>query len=181
MFDRLAARLPPPATSTRAAPSPALEDVLRRRRQAEVDDLELVLQWCRLHSAEPYVDVPGGERLDGLGGDGTPAVKELAIVELGVARGVHTLAARAVVADALDLGYRLPLVSSRVRELQGEARLARKIATLTRKLSYEQVAVVDQAMAVAIGGQARPGSSPSARRRSSRPTRPPTQPASRRS
>ncbi|HWM07347.1 MAG TPA: hypothetical protein VNP92_33860 [Actinophytocola sp.] len=37
----------------------ALEDVVRRRRQAEVDDLELVLHWCTLHSAEPYVDVPG--------------------------------------------------------------------------------------------------------------------------
>ena len=132
----------------------ALEAVLRRRRQAEVDDLELVLHWCRMHSSEPYVDVPGGERLDGLGGDGTPAVKELALVELAVARGVHTLAARAVVADGLDLSYRLPLVWSRVRELQAEVWLARKIATLTRKLSYEQVAIVDHAMAEAICGQA---------------------------
>ena len=146
--------LPSPGDLDPSGTLAALEDVLLRRRRAEVDDLELVLQWSRLHSAEPYVDVPGGERLDGLGGDGTPAVKELAIVELGVARGVHTLAARAVVADALDLGYRLPLVWSRVRELQGEVWLARKIATLSRKLSYEQVAIVDQAMAVAIGGQA---------------------------
>ena len=132
----------------------ALEDVVRRRRQAEVDDLELVLHWCTLHSAEPYVDVPGGERLDGLGGDGTPAVKELSLVELAVARGVHTLAARALVADALDLRYRLPLVWSRVRDVQGEVWLARKIATLTRKLSYEQVAIVDHAVAEAIAGQA---------------------------
>ncbi|MET0524539.1 MAG: hypothetical protein ABWZ91_07050 [Nocardioides sp.] len=132
----------------------ALEDVLRRRRQAEVDDLELVLHWCVLHSNRPDDDTPGGERLDDLGGDGTPGVKELALCELAIARGGHTLAARAVVADALDLRHRLPHTWSRVRELHGEVWVARKVATLSRKLSYEQVAIVDHAVAEAIGGQA---------------------------
>jgi hypothetical protein len=132
----------------------ALEDVLRRRRQAEVDDLELVLHWCVLHSNRPHDDTPGGERLEGLGGDGTPGVKELALCELAIARGVHPLAARAVVADALDLRHRLPLTWSRVRDLQGEVWVARKVAALSRKLSYEQVAIVDHAVAEAIGGQA---------------------------
>ena len=127
--------LPSPGDLDPSGTLAALEDVLRRRRQAEVDDLELVLHWCVLHSARPYDDTPGAERLEGLGGDGTPSVKELALCELAIARGVHTLAARAVVADALDLSHRLPLTWSRVRELQGEVWLARKVAALTRKLA----------------------------------------------
>ncbi|HET9420985.1 MAG TPA: hypothetical protein VFO49_07600 [Nocardioides sp.] len=146
--------LPSPGDLDPSGTLAALEDALRRRRQAEVDDLELVLHWCVLHSTRPYDDVPGGERLEGLGGDGTPGVQELALCELAIARGVHTLAARSVVADALDLRHRLPLTWSRVRGLQGEVWVARKVAALSRRLSYEQVAIVDRAVADAIGGQA---------------------------
>lgn len=131
----------------------ALESTVRERRRAEVRDLELVMHWCVMHTAEPHDRVPGGERLDDLGGDGTPWVKELAICELGVARGVHTLAARAVVADALDLHHRLSHTWEKVRDLRAEPWLARKVASLTRGLSYEQVAIVDRAVADAIGGQ----------------------------
>lgn len=132
----------------------ALEFTVERRRAAEVADLELVLHWCMLHSAEPPVIRPGGERLREVGGDGTPGVKELSICELGIARQVHSLAARAVVADALDLRYRLPRVWAKVRRLEAEAWLARKVAVLTRGLSYEQVGIVDEALAEPIARQA---------------------------
>jgi hypothetical protein len=132
----------------------ALEATVRERRRAEVRDLELVMHWCVMHTAEPHERIPGGERLDDLGGAGTPWVKELAICELGVARGVHTLAARAVVADALDLLYRLPETWSKTRDLEAEPWLARKVAAMTRQLSYEQVTIVDCAVAEAIVGQA---------------------------
>ena len=89
-----------------------LEDCLRRRRAVEAEDLLLVAHWARLHSADPGHEpgprVPGGNRLDVLGGDGTPGVQDLALVELGIARGVHTLSARAVTADVLDLRYGSP-------------------------------------------------------------------------
>lgn len=136
-----------------AATLAALESTVTERRRAEVRDLELVLHWCSMHTAEPYERVPGGERLDELGGDGTPSVKDLAICELGVARGVHTLAARAVVADSLDLQYRLPATWEKVRNLEAEPWLARKVAAMSRKLSYEEVGIVDAAVAAAIGGQ----------------------------
>ena len=43
----------------------------------------------------------------GLGGAGTPQLQELALCELAIARGQHTSATRAAVADALDLCHRL--------------------------------------------------------------------------
>lgn len=138
----------------------ALEQAVRRRRAAEVDDLLLVLRWADLHSADPADNagrlpgqVPGGERLTHLGGDGTPGVQELALCELGIARGVHTLSARAVVADALDLRHRLPATLEQVRELRAEAWVARRVAAMSRRLCAEAARVVDAAVAAAIAGQ----------------------------
>lgn len=142
-----------PADLDAGATLARLQTVVRRRRQVEVDDLELVLHYCDLHSAIAAVRGPGGEQLGDLGGDGTPGVAELALVELGVARQVHTHSARSVVADALDLRHRLPHVWSLVRDLQAEVWVARKVASLSRCLPYEQVQIVDRAVADAITGQ----------------------------
>lgn len=130
-----------------------LEAVLRRRRQAEVDDLMLVLHYCDLHSAIPAERGPGGEQLGDLGGDGTPGVQELALVELGVARQVHTHSVRSAAADALDLRHRLPDTWEKVRELEAEVWVARRVASMSRKLSLEAVRNVDLAVADAITGQ----------------------------
>ena len=141
----------------------ALEEGVRRRRAAEVDDLMLVAHWADLHASDPRLDPrptpglprpPGGDRLDQVGGEGTPKVRELSLCELGIARGVHTLAARAAVADVLDLRHRLPGTWVLVRSLKAEPWLARKVASLSRHLSAEVVHVVDDAVAAAITGEA---------------------------
>lgn len=141
----------------------ALESGVRRRRAAEVDDLVLVAHWAGLHSSDPRLDPrpvpglprpPGGDCLVRIGGEGTPKVRELSLCELGIARGVHTLAARAVTADVLDLQHRLPHTWSRVTSLTCEPWLARKVASLSRHLSAEVIHVVDEAVADAIAGQA---------------------------
>ncbi|MEJ7834041.1 MAG: hypothetical protein WKF79_14075, partial [Nocardioides sp.] len=145
-----------------AATLAALETGVRRRRRAEVDDLLLVLHWADLHGADPQQEAkaqgrrlpPGSNRLDLVGGEGTPGVQDLAVCELGIARSVHTLAARAVVADALDLRHRLPHIWARVLDLDAEAWLARKAAVMCRHLSYDTVRIVDWAVADAITGQA---------------------------
>ena len=89
-----------------------------------------------------------------MGGEGTPKVRELSLCELGIARGVHTLAARAVTADVLDLRHRLPATWARVRSLAAEPWLARRVASLSRHLSVEVVGLVDAAVAAAISGEA---------------------------
>ncbi|MFC4782876.1 hypothetical protein ACT8ZV_00245 [Nocardioides sp. MAHUQ-72] len=124
-----------------------LGSVQRRRRQAELDDLDLAAHWAALHSTPPEQRHPHGDKLVRLGGEGTPKVRELCLAELGIARDVHTLAARALVADVLDLQHRLPQVWAFVRDLAVEAWLARKIASATRSLSGEQAAWVDARLA----------------------------------
>jgi hypothetical protein len=77
----------------------------------------------------------------------------LCFAELGVARRVHPLSARALVADALDLRHRLPLTWAEVRALRAEAWVARKAASLTRELAPAAAAVVDAVVAEAIVGE----------------------------
>lgn len=125
-------------------------EVLRLRRAAEVEDLELCLAWADLHGLEPSTYVPGGDRLVTLGGGGTPAVRDLSLEELSLARQVHVNATRAAVADALDLRHRLPAVWAATRRLECEPWLARKIARMSRHLDRHAVALVDQSVSVAL-------------------------------
>lgn len=140
-----------------------LESVLRRRRAAEVEDLLLVAHWCDLHADDPRDDPrpdptvplpPGSDRLVRLGGEGTPRVRELGLCELGVARGVHTLAARAVAADVLDLRHRLPATWAVFLTGRAEEWLVRKVASMTRELPVTAGGVVDVAAARAVATQA---------------------------
>jgi hypothetical protein len=142
-----------------AAVLASLQATVTRRRQVELDDLLLVLDWCELHRMEVLPDlpgaphVPGGEREQCVGGEGTPKVQELALCELGIARGVHTLAARAMVADALDLRHRLPLTFAKVVALDADLWLARKVASMSRRVAADAIDVVDAAVADAIATQ----------------------------
>ena len=141
----------------------ALEAAVPRRRAVEVEDLQLVARWADLQSTDPRDDPrpvpglprpPGSDCLERVGGQGTPKVRGLSLCELGIARGVHPLAARSVTADVLDLVHRLPATWSRVVALECEAWLARKVASLSRHLPVEVIGVVDDAVAAAIGGEA---------------------------
>jgi hypothetical protein len=143
------------ATATLAA----LGSALARRRSAEVDDLVLMCHWADLHAADPR-KAPGGarawcgeDRLVQVGGDGTPLVQELCLPELAIAREVHTLRVRSALADALDLRHRLPRTWEVLLSGECEAWVARKVASLRRRLDQFQVRLVDDAVADAIAGE----------------------------
>ena len=119
----------------------AVESAVRDRRAAEVRELELALHWADLHADDPrdardpgLPVPPGGPRLVQLGGAGTPQVVDLSICELAVARGQHSQSVRALVADGLDLRHRLPELYTALREGRVELWVARKVASMTRKL-----------------------------------------------
>jgi hypothetical protein len=132
----------------------AAEAVVRERRALEVREVDLALHWADLHGHDPQVEgepvVPGATRLVQLGGAGTPQVQDLALCELAIARGQHTLATRAFVADVLDLRHRLPELYTAFREGGCDLWVARKVASTTRKLDPQAAGLVDRAVASAI-------------------------------
>jgi hypothetical protein len=130
------------------------EAVVRDRRVVEIRELEVALHWADLHSHDPRVEgqpeTPGASRLVQLGGVGTPPVQDLSICELAMGRGQHALATRAFLADCLDLRHRLPEFYLAVLEGRCDLWVARRVASLTRKLDQRAAALVDRAVAAAV-------------------------------
>jgi hypothetical protein len=141
------------ARSTLAAATSAVWS----RRAAEVQDLLVISHWAALHGSDPRRGPDGeriesfGNRLIDIGGDGTPLVQEFCLGELAIARETGSVATSRAMADVLDLEHRLPQVWRRVLDLECEVWVARKVATASRSLSREQVGLVDDAVAAAIG------------------------------
>jgi hypothetical protein len=127
------------------------EWAVKDRREAILAEFDLALAWADLHSTEPAVEVDGGDRLVRLGGEGTPGVRDLCLDELAIARGEHLYATRSLLADLLDLRHRLPRLWVAVQALRVEPWVARKVASLSRRLARDAVAVVDAAVVEAIG------------------------------
>ncbi|PUA80174.1 hypothetical protein C7S10_16710 [Nocardioides currus] len=125
-------------------------EALRARRLAEVAELRLAIQWAVVQG-EPRDD---RDPMVTPGGDGTPSVREHAIPELAMARETHPATTRALIADGLDLVHRLPRTWAVVASGECEPWVARKVATLSRALLADQVALVDRAVARAIAGHA---------------------------
>ncbi len=132
------------------------ECALVARRAVEVEDLRLVAHWALLHGGDPRDDpgASGWDRLVDIGGEGTPRVRDLCLGELAVVRRVHGLSVRSVMADVLDLQWRLPRTWAVVLGLGCEPWLARRVASLSRRLGLVEVGVVDAAVAACIGGEA---------------------------
>ncbi len=126
-------------------------DVARRQvNLAEVRQLDLVAHWADLNAV---CDRPGGpkppgaERLITPGGDGTPAVAEFAPAELAIALQVTVNAAGSLVADALDLRHRFPLLWDRLHTGDIPVWQASKTAQTSRGLSREAAGQVDRQIA----------------------------------
>ena len=131
------------------------EEVLLRRRRAEVDDLRLVAHWAAIDSTDPRRTTDGRrawsyDRLVEVGGEGSPRVREFCIAEIAMVRQVHPLTGQAAMADVLDLQHRLPLVWERVEALEAEAWVARKVASMTRSVPLARIDLVDRAVSAII-------------------------------
>jgi hypothetical protein len=131
----------------------APEDAEVRRRQAELDQLQLAYQWCVLHPATPDTGTAawGGDgnvdAAESLGGDGTPLVAAFAPEPLGLALGVPTTTAMTLIADALDLVHRLPHTWRRAQTLDIPIWRARRVAQRTHAPSVKAAAHVDRVLA----------------------------------
>lgn len=139
----------------------AEEAGVRDRRQAEVDALLRLLAWCDLHSGDPQAQpgaVPvklGGDKLVTIGGAGTPQVAELCFEEFAIAGSAGVIATTNRAADCLDLRHRLPNVMAAIDLLLLDVWVGRKVASMSRRLTLEQVEIVD--LAVAAAAEESPG------------------------
>jgi hypothetical protein len=140
-----------------AVPTARLAELIEQNhaqlKAAECRTLQLACAWADAH----YLDSGSQEyqpliqRACAWGGEGTPEVSEYCAAELGALHGTGIMAARALIADALDLRYRLPRLWDRVLTGGVRAWQARKIAEQTRPLSWEACADVDHALSDFVG------------------------------
>src|SRR4051794_19882639 len=109
----------------------------RRRRLAEVEDLETLALWAAIHSADPTKGPDGrvqrriGNVLRPVGGEGTPWVQDFCLGEIAMARGTGMTAATNALADVLDLQHRLPLTWEQCLTGEAEVYVARRVAKLS--------------------------------------------------
>ena len=115
------------------------------REEYEVGDLdpsavlELAAHWADLHPAthDTGVETFGGAALladESLGGDGTPAVAAFTPEPFALALGMSPSAGAQLIADALDLRHRLPMLWERLSRLEVPAWQARRVARQTHRL-----------------------------------------------
>jgi len=89
--------------------------------------LRIAYEWCVRHPATSEsgtatwgdAGLPGLSGCDAsLNGDGSPAVAAFVAEELGAAMSVSTQVAMSLMADAVDLRHRLPLLHAQVQHLE---------------------------------------------------------------
>src|SRR5215207_34462 len=87
---------------------------------------------------------PGGDRGRIFGAQSDPEASEFCPVEFGALQATSTAAAALLIADALDLRHRLPLIWRRVMASEISPSKARRVAQATRELSEEAAGLVDR-------------------------------------
>lgn len=122
----------------------ASSEAVRARRLAEVRDLEVLLEWARVHSEEP--DNPR-DRLMELAGEGAPQVQELCLGEIAIARGTGATATMNALVDTLNLVHRMPETWRVLRTGEAEVHIARRVAKISSHLPLAVMPVVDKAVA----------------------------------
>ena len=128
----------------------------RQRERASARILVAAVEWAAQFGEGRY-DLAlvnrGGERFVRLGGEGTPKVAEFASADFGARLQLSPYAAGRLIADALDLKHRLPLLWERVLKLEVRESYARHVARKTRDLSREQARFVDKRVAESADGR----------------------------
>jgi hypothetical protein len=128
-----------------------LGDAETAERRAALTKLDVALQWCVLHPATSETGaavwgdagLPGFDSGESLGGQGCPTIAAFAPEPFAAALGVSTFTGMQLLADALDLAYRLPQTWRRVQRLQVAPWRARRLAQATHHLSLEAAQYVD--------------------------------------
>ena len=120
--------------------------------RAEADVLYAAVTWAEQHPPESIDEAAtwvcgGGDTGLPLAGPGAPLVAEFCIAEFAAALGRSTDSGRALVADAVELKYRLTRLWDRAESGELPVWRARRIAQATLGLSMEAAGFVDAQVA----------------------------------
>ncbi|MEL4358495.1 MULTISPECIES: DUF222 domain-containing protein [unclassified Luteococcus] len=149
--------MPDDLPATTLATIEALRAERRARRESEARDFRLIAHLADLYSDVDEVDssepaLPGRERLVALGGAGTPGVAEGCALELAADLHVRVEEATALIATALDVRHRLPVLWQMVQDLDVPVHHAQHIAYATRELDADAAGLVDLELSRMIVG-----------------------------
>ena len=124
----------------------ALEENLRDLLAQECRQVELAAAWADAHvrDAMGLESTPLIPQAKLFGGQGTPAIDEFCVDELAALLEMSSSSALVLIADALDLRWRWPRLWAQIVAGEVRAWQARKIAGLTRRLSAEGCAALDE-------------------------------------
>jgi len=132
------------------------------RIRAEIDRLELVVEWASLHPGSDDVEAAAegtstlfGDRGLALGGAGVPAVSEFAVMDLAAVLGRSVESTRRLLGQALELVHRLPRLWELVRTEEVEPWQALRVAEQTMVLPLAGALFVDEQV-VAVAGRIGP-------------------------
>ncbi|QBX55037.1 HNH endonuclease [Nocardioides seonyuensis] len=127
-------------------------------REAAVHQLRVAYEWAISHPVLDAAETARGpvlpsvlEAPETLGGAGTPAVAAFTAEPLAVACGIAPTAATALLADALDLHHRLPVLWQQTQAELVAVWKARRVAFRTRDLSLDAALWVDRHTAGRVG------------------------------
>ena len=119
--------------------------------RAESNQLRIAAHWADLHSGDALAHnttaLPGREQPRTIGGDGTPTIGEFCVGEFAAVAGLSTATGSKLIADAVDLRHRYPMIWARICRYEVQIWICRKIANQTRHLSLEAARYVDAAVA----------------------------------
>ncbi|UYM07608.1 HNH endonuclease signature motif containing protein [Solicola gregarius] len=124
-------------------------DARRQLAQTEAAQYDALLGYLADTADTPLARAGGVNEWTRYGGSGTPSVSEYAACEVGPALGLSASGSRDLIADALDLTYRLPRLFACLHEGSVDAWRIRKVARKTRKFTLAQAGDADRRLAAA--------------------------------
>ncbi|GAA4694101.1 DUF222 domain-containing protein [Nocardioides conyzicola] len=122
--------------------------------QAEIDKLQLAVQWAVMNPTDTIDDaatVDGTQGELAVAGPGAPLVAEFCVGDLALALGMSTDAGRTYLGDAVEIRYRLPKIWAAVTAGRVQVWKARKIAQSTKPLCRDGARHVDAHLAHDVG------------------------------
>ncbi|UYM04697.1 HNH endonuclease signature motif containing protein [Solicola gregarius] len=124
-------------------------DARRRIAKSEAAQYDALLGYLADTADTPLARAGGVNEWTRYGGSGTPSVSEYAACEVGPALGLSASGGRDLIADALDLTYRLPQLFACLHQGSVDAWRIRKVARKTRRFTIAQAADADRRLAAA--------------------------------